>query len=137
MPTFGQRSLDNLKACHPLLQKVFNEAIKDFDFAIIQATRGKADQEEAFRKGNSKAHFGQSAHNFTPSVAADCTPTPLDWNDSKAFKSMAQHMFAAAKRVDVPIRWGGNWSTNAEDKSTSSLVDMPHFELHPWRSYAK
>jgi hypothetical protein len=51
MPTFGTKSKSYLVQCHPALQKVLKEAIKNVDFSIICATRGRAAQEEAFRWG--------------------------------------------------------------------------------------
>lgn len=120
MPHFSERSLKNLKTCHPDLQKVAHEAIKHFDFTVICGHRNKADQDKAVRDGASKAKWPTSKHNKTPSLAMDCTPYPLDWNDLKAFKAMADHMKLAAKRVGVKIVWGGDWK---------SFYDGPHFEL--------
>lgn len=132
MPSFGKRSLDNLKEAHPLLQKVMHEAIKDFDFTVIEAYRGKAEQEAALRKGTTKAKWLQSAHNYKPSLAVDCVPYPLDWDDHKAFERMGAAIMAAAQRVGVRLRWGGDWDFNPK---TNDGWDKPHFELHPWQSY--
>lgn len=129
MAKFGKRSVSNLAQCHVLLRKVMMEAIKDLDFSIIQAYRNREDQEKAFRRGNSKAHFGQSPHNYLPCVAVDCIPSPFNgWDDAAGFKAMADHILACAKRLDIPVQWGGNWKT---------FKDTPHFELSPWRSYVK
>lgn len=132
MPQFGARSLGHLKQLHPLLQKVMNEAIKHYDFSIIESYRGKEAQEKAFREKKSKARFGQSAHNFKPSVAVDCVPYPLDWNDTAEFEKMGAVIMKAAKTVGVKIRWGGDWDFNP---ATNDGWDKPHFELHPWKSY--
>lgn len=126
MPSFGSKSLERLATCHPLLQKVLLAAIKDYDFTILETTRNKADQEAAFNKGNSKAHFGQSAHNYSPSVAVDIAPYPIDWDNNDRFKELADIMLKHAKELKVPLQWGGAWK---------GLVDMPHFELSPWRHY--
>lgn len=129
MPTFGKRSLLNLSQCHVLLRKVMIEAIKELDFSIIQGYRGSEDQEKAFREGKSKAHYGQSAHNYLPCIAVDCIPFPfLGWEDAASFKRMADHILLCAASLDIPVQWGGNWKT---------LKDTPHFELTPWRSYVK
>jgi|SRR6478736_6852503 len=128
MPKFGERSLGHLKQLHPLLQKVMNEAIQHYDFSIIESYRDKAAQNKAFKEGKSKAKFGQSAHNYKPAVAVDCVPYPLDWNNTTEFNKMGAQILAAAEKVGVPIRWG---------KYFTGLVDMPHFELHPWKDYIK
>lgn len=132
MPSFGARSKANLAEAHPLLQKVMNEAIKDFDFTVIEAYRGKAEQDEAYRKGTTKAMWGQSAHNYKPALAVDCVPYPLDWNDVAAFEKMGKAVMATAKRLGISLRWGGDWDFNPR---TNDGWDKPHFELHPWKNY--
>jgi peptidoglycan L-alanyl-D-glutamate endopeptidase CwlK len=120
MPTFSKRSLDNLKTCHPDLQKVAHECIKHYDFTVIEGHRGKIAQDKAVATGKSKAKWPTSKHNSTPSKAFDATPVPLDWNDTKAFQAMATAMKAAATRVGVKIKWGGDFK---------GFFDGPHFEL--------
>ena len=120
MPTFSKRSLDNLAACHPDLQKVAHEAIKHFDFTVICGHRGKSAQDKAYAEGRSKLRFPDSKHNKTPSYAFDSVPHPLDWNDRKAFDAMGAAMKTAAKKVGVKIIWGGDWK---------SFPDAPHVEL--------
>jgi hypothetical protein len=41
MPSFGSKSKAALAKCHPLLQDIANEAIKEFDFMVLDATRGR------------------------------------------------------------------------------------------------
>ena len=120
MPTFSKRSLDNLAACHPDLQKVAHEAIKHFDFTVICGHRGQADQNKAYETGKSKTKWPNSKHNKMPSHAFDAVPHPLDWGDRKAFDAMGAAMKAAAKKVDVRIMWGGDFK---------SFYDGPHVEL--------
>lgn len=120
MPHFSKRSLDNLGQCHPDLQKVAHEAIKHFDFTVICGHRNKADQDKAVREGKSKAKWPNSKHNKTPSLAFDAVPHPVDWNDIGRFRTMAQHMKTAAKKVGVKITWGGDFK---------GFFDGPHFEL--------
>lgn len=120
MPIFSKRSLTNLKTCHPDLQKVAHEAIKRFDFTVIEGHRGKEDQNKAFAEGKSKLKWPDSKHNRRPSSAFDAVPVPLDWNDTQSFHDMAHHMKEAAKRVGVKIKWGGDFT---------NFFDGPHFEL--------
>lgn len=125
------RSVKALENAHPLLQKLMNAAAADAKvppFQILESRRGEADQEKAFAAGNSKAHFGQSPHNWTPSIALDITPLPLDWNNLVAFKALGKAVKAKAVELGVPVSWGGDWR---------SFKDYPHFELTPWRDYAK
>lgn len=120
MPSFSKRSLDNLKTCDPRLQKVAHEAIKHFDFTVIEGHRGKEAQDKAVKEGKSKAKWPTSKHNSKPSLAFDATPVPLDWNNKASFDAMAKAMKAAAKTVGVPIKWGGDFK---------NFYDGPHFEL--------
>lgn len=120
-----------IKAAHPLLQKLFRACAADPacpKFQVLESRRGRKDQEAAFARGNSKAHFGQSPHNYDPAIALDVVPLPLNWDDIKAFKQLGAFVVAKAKELGIPISWGGGWR---------SFKDYPHYELDPWRDYAK
>lgn len=134
MPRFGSMSASRLREAHPLIQLVMNEAIKTYDFSVICGYRNKRDQEAAFKSGNSKAHYGQSPHNYKPSLAVDLTPYPLDWTDLAEFKRLGAHIMATAKKLNVPLRWGADWNMNGKVED-EKFRDFPHFELHPWRNY--
>lgn len=134
MPTFSAKSLALLDKLHPKLKAVLVEAIKETDFTIMDSMRGRAAQEAAFAKGNSKAHFGDSAHNYDPAVAVDIAPYPVDFKNIQRFKDLAAIVLRIAKAQGVTLRWGGDWNM---DGSTADGWDFPHFELHPWREWAK
>lgn len=135
MPSFSARSLKARAELHPKLQAVADEAIKSVDFILLDAQRGRAEQEKAFKAGNSKAHFGQSAHNYVPAVAFDLAPNPVDWDAAK-FRVIAKVILAAAKTLNVPLRWGGDWDMDGDWKD-ERFLDWGHFELNPWRQWAK
>lgn len=120
MPSFSKRSLDNLATCHADLQKVAHEAIKTFDFTVIEGHRGEAAQNKAYAEQKSKLKYPNSKHNKKPSLAFDAAPYPLDWGDRKSFDTMGKHMKDAAKKVGVKIKWGGDFK---------DFYDGPHFEL--------
>jgi peptidoglycan L-alanyl-D-glutamate endopeptidase CwlK len=118
-----------LAAAHPLLQKLFNTVEAEnpgLKFQVNESRRGRKDQETAFLKGNSKAHYGQSAHNWTPSIAVDVYPLPIQFKNLKPYRALNAVVAPTAKRLGIPIRWLG-----------PVMGDYPHYELHPWRSYAK
>lgn len=135
---FDAGSAGRLAAAHPLLQKLMNAARAKVVFSVLDSQRGRAAQELAFKRGNSKVHFGQSAHNWSPSVAVDivpaATPNAVDWNDLAAFKNLGKIIVPLAKEMDIPIRWLGDPNM---DGSPVDGWDYPHFELHPWRDFAK
>lgn len=128
MASFGKGSLGQLARLHADLRRVLEASIAEFDFAVIQSTRSREEQEQAFQHHCSKAHFGQSAHNYTPSFAVDCVPFPIDWNDANRFAEMASVILKHAALLNVSVTWGGHWTT---------LKDLPHFELTNWRQIAR
>lgn len=118
-----------LAAAHPLLQKLFNTVEAEnpaLKFQVNESRRGRTDQEIAFKKGNSKAHYGQSAHNYSPSIAVDVYPLPIQFKNLKPYKDLAAVVEATAKKLGIKIRWLG-----------PVMGDYPHYELHPWREWAK
>lgn len=131
MPTLSAASRKRLAGAHPLLRQLFEACAVDPkcpDFQILDSQRGRAAQEKAFKEGHSRAHFGDSAHNWSPSVALDVTPFPLDWNDFDSFRVLGKFVMAKAEAMKIPIEWGAMWP---------KLKDFPHYELRPWREWAK
>jgi len=120
MPTFSKQSLEKLYTCDKRLQDVCNEAIKHYDFRVICGYRGKAEQDQAVKMKVSNAPWPTSRHNSSPSQAVDLAPFPIDWNDISRFNELSKHMFAAAEKLGVKIRWGGLFT---------KLKDFPHYEL--------
>lgn len=142
MATFGNKSLEKLKTCHPDIQKVMLEAIKEVDFTVIFGTRTPSEQFELFKQGR-KLQDGKwvkvgvtvtnldginkkSEHNYTPSRAIDIAPYPIDWNNIKRFLDLSKVILRVAKEQGVDLEWGGEWA---------SLKDYPHYQLG--KSYAK
>jgi len=132
---FDPASAASLANAHPLLQGVLVAARREVVFRILDSRRGRKDQDAAFNAGRSKARYGQSAHNWTPAIAVDLFPAPYDWNNHAAFDRLAVVMMRIAKEQNVPLRWGGDWNMDG-NRTLSDAWDKPHFELHPWRSYA-
>ena len=135
MPKFGTRSTDNLNEAHKDLQTVFNEVIKHFDCTVIEGYRCEAEQNEAYRTGKSKAKFGQSKHNKTPSHAVDVCPYPINWSDLNRMRYFAGYVVGIAAMmkgkgiIDHNIRWGGDWDKDTEVKD-NRFQDLPHFEIY-------
>lgn len=122
--SFGTRSKKSLESCHPALQAVAYRALElsTVDFTVTEGHRGREAQEAAFASKRSKAHFGQSSHNFYPSRALDIVPAPVDWEDISKFRAVAKAFQQAADELGVTLRWGGNFK---------SITDYPHFEIDP------
>ena len=91
---------------------------------MIEGKRTAARQKELFAKGATKT---MNSRHLT-GHAVDLLLLPVDWNNRKPFEQVSQAMFAAAKELNIPIRWGGDWNENG--KSTDEkFYDGPHFEL--------
>ena len=136
MAEFDAGSKARLAMAHPLLQKLMNAAIQQSAFVILDSQRGRAAQELAFTQKRTKVHFGSSAHNWSPSIALDIAPLPINWKNIKPFMVLQMEIIGPlAKELGIPIRQGCDW--NMDGKTTDEkFVDLPHVELHPWRSFA-
>jgi len=137
VPSFGTRSRANLATCHPLLQDLGNEIIKHWDCAVIVGRRGEAAQTSAFLAGHSMARFGESAHNYDPSMAFDIVPwraarPHIDWNDMELFRAFGGFVLGVATMMEIPLVWGGDWDNDREFRD-QRLIDLPHFEIANWR----
>ena len=119
MYKFSKASQDKLNTCHPFLQEICNELIKEMDFTVLCGYRGKAEQDEAFGKGASPFKYPKSKHNKSPSLAVDLAPYPIDWNNHIRFKQLAARFKQIAEHKRIKITWGGDWPSK----------DMPHYQL--------
>lgn len=122
---FSKKSLDNLSMADERLQLLFKEVIKEKNISIICGYRGKEEQEKAYKDGKSRAHFGQSPHNFNPSYAIDVCPYPIDWYNLNRFADLAYVVKLKARELGIEVLWGGDWS---------SLKDYPHWEIKSWQT---
>lgn len=87
---------------------------------ISCAGRGKADQEAAFSKGLSRAHYGESAHNYNAAMDFFCVlPGGTDIYNHGWFT----HTLKPALK-DFLIWYG---------EPKSSFFELPHVELIAWK----
>lgn len=118
-----------MKNIHESLLILAGEVAKKFDFKIICGYRGKIKQEEAFKNGNSKAKFGQSPHNYRPSLAIDVIPQPFKgWNDFAGFNRILNEFLKVSKEKNIEITLGRDFKT---------IKDYPHIELKNWQKMTK
>jgi peptidoglycan L-alanyl-D-glutamate endopeptidase CwlK len=52
----------------------------------------------------------------------------IDWNNPAAFDLVAKAMFAAAKELGLPLRWGADWDKDGKPRERGE-TDSPHFEI--------
>lgn len=111
-----------------------DEALKSW-FIIMQAKnpelhvscsgRGEDEQNKAFEEGKSKAKWGESPHNYSPSLAIDVFRI-----DSEGKPSWDSDWIKDTLIYEMPgnIEWGGNFKT---------FKDAPHFQRVQWKKLAK
>jgi len=133
MKTLNERSIKNLNEVHPDLIRVMQEAIKDtpIEFTITEGVRTTARQRQLYAQGRTEpGKILTSADGITLfsnhqkktdgyGHAVDLYANPINVNDTKNIKIVADHILDTAKRLGVKMEWGGNWK----------MRDYPHFEL--------
>ena len=120
---FSQRSLKALEGVDGRLRAILDEAIRVYDFTVLEGVRSREKQAEMVEKGASKTM--ESKH--LDGLAVDIAPHPIDWEDIKRFTYLAGIVVGIAHSMDIPIRWGGNWDRDNEILSDQKFDDCPHF----------
>lgn len=109
-----------LKGVHPDLVMVIEEAFKNtpVDFIITEGLRTKERQAALLKAGASRTM--NSRHLTGHAVDVACrVGGKVRW-DWPLYDKLAKHILATAKRLKVPIVWGGSWVR---------FRDGPHYEL--------
>lgn len=128
MRKFSSRSLSSLSNVHPDLQRVAVLALQQspIDFTVIEGRRTVERQKELIASGASRTMNSRHIHG----LAIDLWP--IDPNTGKLangndgprlwelYHKLGPAVKAAATELEVPITWGGDWTT---------FKDGPHFEL--------
>ena len=138
MPKFGKASLERRALLCKDLRRLLDEVIKKYDFSIIESFRDKETQERYYKNGSTKAHFGESAHNYNPSFAVDVYPYPcpkkqvkgviqID-SDSLEWIRMTNLFKVYAAEMGIDIECGIDFK---------SFRDAPHIEIKNWRKKVK
>lgn len=131
MPKFGKKSIERLETCHPELQRLFNDVIKEYDCTVLCGERGEEAQDKAYANGASKVQWPMSKHNTQDgklSIAIDIGPYPLDWTDFNRWYHFGGYVMRTASCMGVSLRWGGDWDGDLNFKD-QNFNDLPHFEL--------
>jgi peptidoglycan L-alanyl-D-glutamate endopeptidase CwlK len=116
----GEKSLERLGTVKPSLQAVVKRAIElsTVDFRVIEGIRTLERQKYLLKKGATRTlkskHLTGDAVDLAPVINGQVS---WDW---QYFFPIETAMKEAAKELDVPIQWGGDWKT---------FKDGPHWEL--------
>lgn len=116
----SSRSRARMKGVHPDLIAVVEAAIRiaPIDFTITEGLRTPARQAALVKAGASRTLRSRHLTGHAVDVAA-LVDGKVRW-DWPLYPRIAVAFKTAAKRLDTPIVWGGDWK---------SLRDGPHFEL--------
>lgn len=118
--TLGATSLARLQGVHPDLVKVVKRAIQitKQDFTVLEGLRTKERQRQLVAKGASKTmnsyHITGHAVDIAPRVNGQVS---WDWQH---YYPIRDAMKQAAKELNVPITWGGDWA---------KFPDGPHWQI--------
>jgi len=121
----GPRSISRLKGVHPDLVKVVERAIQitPVDFTVLEGLRSPERQRQLYEAGASQTLKGRHLTGHAVDLGA-WVNNEVRW-DWPLYHKIAAAMKQAAKELNIPLTWGGDWK---------SFPDGPHFEL-PWKEY--
>jgi peptidoglycan L-alanyl-D-glutamate endopeptidase CwlK len=114
-----------MQGVHPDLVKIVKRAIEitDTDFRVTEGLRTKARQKQLVKAGASKTMNSRHLTGHAVDLVA-LIDSKVRW-DWPLYHKLADAMKAAAKELNIPLEWGGDWK---------SFKDGPHFQL-PWKQY--
>ena len=117
---FSQRSENNLKGVNPDLVKIVRRALQlsPVDFGITEGLRTVERQRQLVAAGKSQTM--NSRHISGHAVDVFAYPTSAGSWEWKYYEQIATAFKQAAKELNIPVEWGGDWKT---------LKDGPHFQL--------
>lgn len=123
--TFNAKSLEKFKGVHPDLVKVMTLAVakSSLGLLVLEGMRTVERQRELFLH-----HATTTMHSrHLTGHAVDVAPLvggKVRW-DWPLYYQIAPVIKAAAKELNIPIEWGGDWRT---------FKDGPHWQL-PFKDY--
>lgn len=133
MFVLSKASRDTMKGVHPDLVKVVERAIQltTVDFKVGEGVRTVARQKTLVAEGKSKTM------NSRHIPGKDGLGKAVDlwvlkngkvvW-DVPSYVELSKYVLQAAKELNIPIRWGGDWNGNGNWKE-EKFFDGPHYEL--------
>lgn len=121
----GKRSRSRLSQVHPDLRAVIEHAIEltTVDFTVLEGRRSRTRQRELVAAGASQTMNSRHITGHAVDLGA-WVGGHVRW-DWPLYHKIAVAVKQAARELDIPIEWGGDWT---------SFKDGPHWQL-PWAQY--
>lgn len=118
--TLNERSEKNLVGVKETLVSVVRLAteLSKLEFVVTEGVRTKERQAQLVKAGASRTMNSKHLTGEAVDLAA-LVDGEIRW-DWPLYKQLADAMKQAAKELNVPIVWGGDWTT---------FKDGPHFQL--------
>lgn len=114
------KSRERLKGVHADLMKVVERAIAitPLEFVVLEGLRTLERQKQLLAQGRSQTLNSRHLTGHAVDIAPVENGQPIwDW---PAYNRLAEFIKQAARDVDIPIEWGGDWT---------SFRDGPHWQL--------
>lgn len=123
----SKRSLDRMSGIHADLYAIVRLAIRltKVDFTVLEGLRTLERQSELVKQRASKTMNSRHLTGHAIDLGAWINGR-ISW-DWEHYHKINAAMKESAKKLNIPIEWGGNWS---------SFKDGPHYQL-PWEGYPK
>ncbi len=125
------KGASRLEGVHPDLVKMVQRAaqITEQPFVVLEGVRTVERQRRLYAKGASKTmnsrHIpGKNGYGHAVDLGALDEYGQVSWSWPLYYK-IADAMKQAAKELDIPVEWGGDWR---------KFKDGPHYQL-PWKQY--
>jgi len=140
MAKWSSKSQAKLDTCHSDIQLIANTVLEIHDCSVLEGHRGEQKQNEYYSNGTSQVKFPDGTHNTLPSMGIDIAPykkgdDPYDMENVLYFAGIVMavaHQLYVDGKISHLLRWGGNWSTEADAKfafDRNGFFDGIHFEL--------
>ena len=109
---------------YPGMNQDLRDWLEEFQAACPEvhvscAGRGRVEQESDYQRGASRAHYGQSAHNFNCAVDTFVMIHDLDLYDKHWFQSIL------GPKITSKLEWYG--------LPGASFYELPHIQIKNWK----
>ena len=97
-------------------------------FHVSCAGRGRWLQEKYFNEGRSRAHYGQSAHNYNMAIDLFINLEALIYNKSMFDAMIPRYVSKSIDICGVSLIWYGQ---------SKKFYELPHVEIKDWKKMKK